>query len=105
MSLNKEKHHQIEQWILDADRKTYVYGYVDLLKLDLREDIARITIPVTVLAATHPNREMMEINYKKQYAKLPDTEFRFAENAAHFIMYDNPQWFMDQVTQIMAKGD
>jgi len=54
MSLNTEKQGQIKDWIVKADRETYVYGYTDLLKLDLREAIAKIDIPVTVLGATHP---------------------------------------------------
>lgn len=45
MTLNIEKHKQLKDWIIQADRETYVHGYTDLLRLDLREDVAKITIP------------------------------------------------------------
>ncbi|WP_273568723.1 alpha/beta fold hydrolase [Maribacter halichondriae] len=54
MTLNKEKQAQIKDWMIQSDRETYVYGYTDLLKLDLREDLSKITIPVMILAATDP---------------------------------------------------
>ena len=98
MTLNEDKKSQIKNWIIQADRETYVYGYTDLLKLDLRNDIAKINIPVIVLAATHPyGKEMVEKTYKKQYQNLETYDIEYAENAAHFIMYDNPSWFLTQL--------
>jgi len=99
MMLNKEKQAQVVDWIMMTDRPTYVYGYVDLLKLDLREDLARIKIPVIVLAATHPDKAMIEKTYNEQYAKLGDKVFYYAENSAHFIMYDQPQWFLSKIAE------
>lgn len=40
MTTVTEKQDLIKSWILEADRKTYVYGYTDLLKLDLRPALA-----------------------------------------------------------------
>jgi pimeloyl-ACP methyl ester carboxylesterase len=101
MMLNKEKQTRVIDWMMQADRKTYVYGYVDLLKLDLREEIANIQIPVIVLAATHPEKTMIEKTYKEQYAKLPNTVFHYADQSAHFIMYDQPQWYLTKLNQII----
>jgi len=100
MTLNTEKQKQIKDWILIADRETYVYGYTDLLKLDLREDIAKIKIPVTILAATHPyGMEMAKSTYEGQYKKLEGYEIEYAEGSAHFIMYDKPEWFLNQIVK------
>lgn len=100
MTLNTEKQAQIKDWVLQSDRETYVYGYTDLLKLDLREDIAKIEIPVTVLAATHPyGREMARQTYEGQYKNLEIYEIEYAEGSAHFIMYDKPEWFLTQITE------
>jgi len=99
MMLNKERQAQVVDWIMMTDRSTYVYGYVDLLKLDLREDLARIKIPVIVLAATHPDKAMIEKTYNEQYAKLGNKVFHYAENSAHFIMYDQPKWFLSKITE------
>ncbi|QLG45200.1 alpha/beta fold hydrolase [Costertonia aggregata] len=98
MSLKPEKQKQIKDWILQADRQTYVYGYTDLLKLDLREDIAKIKVPVTILAATHPyGLEMAKITYGNQYKNLKTYSIEYAEGSAHFIMYDKPEWFLEKV--------
>ncbi|GMQ31548.1 alpha/beta hydrolase [Algoriphagus confluentis] len=97
MCLTPQKHSQILSWLNKADRKTYVYGYVDLLNLDLRESIAQITIPVSILAATYPDRQTVEKNYRIQYQQIPTADLQFAENSAHFIMYDQPEWFIDQL--------
>lgn len=97
MCLNKEKQKTISQWMDVADRKTYVYGYIDMLNLDLRKEIAKIKIPVVILAATNPDLATVQNTYKAQYENLPSVKIYYAANAAHFVMYDQPEWFMEKV--------
>lgn len=98
MTQNTEKQPQIKAWMHAADRKTYVYGYTDLLKLDVRDAIAKIKIPVLILAATHPfGLEAAKKTYKGQYVKLESYTIDYAEGASHFIMYDAPEWFHAKV--------
>jgi pimeloyl-ACP methyl ester carboxylesterase len=98
MTLNTQKQQQITDWIIQADRETYVYGYTDLLRLDLREDIAKINIPVTVLGATHSyGKEMAKTTYENQYKKLENYNLEFADGSAHFIMYDKPEWLLEKL--------
>ncbi|WP_116771641.1 alpha/beta fold hydrolase [Maribacter litoralis] len=95
--MTKEKSNQeiIKNWMILADRETYVYGYTDLLKLDLREDLAKINAPVTILAATEPyGLEMAKSTYDLQYKTLAEYTIDFAYGSSHFIMYDQPQWFI-----------
>lgn len=99
MTLKKEKQEQLMHWIQVADRATYVYGYIDMLKLDLREDIAKITVPVVILAATYPDRKVIEQTYNNQYRQLPGKTIFYADNAAHFVMYDQPVWFLQKITE------
>lgn len=100
MTLNTEGQKKVKEWMLLADRETYVYGYTDLLKLDLREDIAKISIPVTILAATQPyGKETVRTTYEGQYQKLPNYSIKFADESAHFIMYDQPEWFITNVKE------
>ncbi|NIF04872.1 alpha/beta hydrolase [Chryseobacterium sp. Tr-659] len=98
MSLNKEVHQQLTDWMVMSDRSTFVYGYTDFLKLDLRDKLADITIPVSIYAATYPfGMEVKQTNYKTQYANLKNYTLNFAENSGHFIMYDKPEWFLKQI--------
>ena len=103
MSLRPEAQEKIKDWILLSDRKTYVYGYTDYLKLDMRENLKNISIPVTIIAADKPyGKEMVTQTYKNQYANLAQYDLIIAENAAHFVMFDQPEWFMEQIQNIIA---
>ncbi len=99
MCLNKEKQNTILNWISKADRKTYVFGYIDMLNLDLRKEIAAIKIPVIILAATNPDVNTVQKNYQLQYANLPSVTIYYAEHSAHFVMYDQPEWFINKVKE------
>ena len=104
MTLKEERRDQIKTWMLQADRETYVYGYTDYLKLDLREAVSTISIPVTILAATQPYGEAMaKQTYEGQYANLSNYELHFAKGASHFIMFDQPNWFIEQLRIILSK--
>jgi hypothetical protein len=60
-----------------ADRGTYVYGYTDLLKLDLRDSIKNIKVPVTILAATEPYGEAtVKQTYLDQYKNLEGISYK-----------------------------
>lgn len=103
MTQNTSKREQLVQWMQQSDRHTYVYGYTDLLKLDLRESISDIKNPVTVLAATFPyGTEMATNTYKTQFNALKSYDLKMADGSAHFIMYDKPDWFNAQMKQVFA---
>ncbi|MEL1253092.1 alpha/beta hydrolase [Flavobacterium sp. DGU38] len=97
MCMNKEKQKTINEWINIADRKTYVYGYIDMLNLDLRKEISKIKIPVVILAATNPDLATVQNTYKAQYENLPSAKILYASKSAHFVMYDQPEWFIENV--------
>lgn len=105
MSLNTSAQEDIKNWMLKADRKTYVYGYTDYLKLDLREDLKKITIPVTIIAATKPyGKDMVIQTYNDQYAHLERYDLILAQDSAHFVMLDQPEWFIEQMKSIFTKN-
>lgn len=106
MSLKESAQEKIKNWILESDRKTYVYGYTDYLKLDLREDLKNISIPVTIIAASEPyGKETVKQTYKSQYSNLKDYNLIVAENSAHFIMLDKPDWFLEQIQKILSSKE
>ena len=101
MTSDTEKVETLKNWILKADRKTYVYGYTDLLKLDLRPQLSKITTPSLVLAAPSYG-EIGKQNMEKQYANLKNKTVEMAPNGKHFIMFDSPEWFYQQVNAFLA---
>ena len=105
MCLNQAMHKQIEEWMITADRKTYVYGYTDYLKLDMREGLKNISIPTTIIVAEKPyGKQMATQTYNSQYANLSNYNLIIAEGAAHFIMFDKPEWFMEQIEYVLASN-
>jgi pimeloyl-ACP methyl ester carboxylesterase len=101
MCRNVAKQSAIVGWMAQADRQTYVYGYIELLNLDLREQIANIRVPVTILAATNPDLATVQKTYQAQYAKLPSVVVHYAEKSAHFVMFDQPEWFLAKLKQLI----
>ncbi len=87
----EDKKQVIFDWIKQADRKTYTYGYTDLLKTDLRQNIASIEVTVLVLAAVLFSLEQTEKIITDQFKLLPNKKIAYIENSAHFILYDQPE--------------
>lgn len=103
MTTVTENQELIKSWILQADRKTYVYGYTDLLKLDLRPTLAQIKVPVLILGAPFPTKEMVVPNYEKQYANLANKTLEIAPAGRHYIMFDQPEWLYNQINNFLTK--
>ncbi len=104
MTNNKEKTEELINWTIAADRETYVYGYTDLLKLDLRTVLNQVKAKTVILGASFPDVAVAEGNYEKQYANLADKAIIMASDSKHFIMFDQPEWFYKQVN-LFLKND
>lgn len=104
MTNNEDKFELIAGWSIAADRKTYVYGYTDLLKLDLRPQLENITTDVLILGASFPSKEMVMPNFEKQYANLKNKTIEIADDSKHFIMFDQPEWLYNQINNYLAKN-
>ncbi|WP_109852299.1 alpha/beta fold hydrolase [Aquimarina sp. AU58] len=102
MTNNKDKVDTLINWIMEADRETYVYGYTDLLKLDLRKILNKVTAKTLILGASFPSVEIAKSNYEKQYATLANKSIKMASNSRHFIMFDQPEWFYTTVNAFLA---
>lgn len=99
MATSANDQQQIVEWMIHTDRKTYVYGYTDYLKFDAREDLKNIDVPVTILGAGKPyGAEIAKATYNKQYENLVNYELFINADSAHFIMMDQPLWFLNQLT-------
>jgi pimeloyl-ACP methyl ester carboxylesterase len=103
MTNTQSKVEVLTNWSIIADRKTYVYGYTDLLKLDLRDKLAGINVHTLILGASFPNKEMIRSNYEKQYANLKNKEVLIADGSKHFIMFDQPEWLYTQVNKYLKQ--
>lgn len=92
----------LAQWILEADRKTYVYGYTDLLKLDQTKILSTIKAKTLILGASFPSTDIAKANFEKQYSLLKNKTIEMATNSKHFIMFDQAEWFYSKVSTFIS---
>lgn len=93
----------VKAWMADADRKTFVYGYTDLLKLDSRPLFPSIKAPVLLMLAGQPYGPGALETMKKQYEGLENTTFAFASDSKHYLMLDQQDWFIEQLNSFLNK--
>ncbi|MCL9806192.1 alpha/beta hydrolase [Flavobacterium amniphilum] len=87
---------QIAEWSFKSDRTTLGSTIIEMSTTDLRQEIAKIKVPILVLASLWGNKEASEKEYGTQYALLKNKTIKVA-NAKHFIMYDTPEWFYNEI--------
>lgn len=101
LTSNPVKFEEIAGWGLKSDRKTWAKLYCDFSNTDLRERIESITVPSLVLL--EPPFKNIEAVIEDQYKNLSTAELRYAEKGLHFIMFDDKEWFIDQVTEFIKE--
>ncbi len=93
---------QVARWGAASDAPTVAQAMYDMYAIDLRNDIARIKQPVLVLGAWAAyaqygsTKESTRAVFAQQYAKLPQARIELSEAGRHFLMYDDPTWFLAQ---------
>lgn len=90
---------RVVSWMLASDPAVVVTAMTDDMVADLRPDLAKVRIPVTVLYET-PLKPLVETGY----AALATKTLVEAPDAKHFIMYDQPARFDAEVDRFLGPG-
>jgi pimeloyl-ACP methyl ester carboxylesterase len=89
----------VVDWSVKSDRKTFAQMYCDFSNTDLRDKIAAIKCPSLILL------ESYFVNLKpaieEQYKNLKTGQFQYANKGLHFIMYDDTQWYLEQLNNFI----
>ena len=101
MCASKEHHEKLRDYIVQSDRETYVYGYTELLQLDLKEQLKEVEAEVLILGADFPSKEAVLPNFENQYGNLKSKMIKIAPASRHFIMFDQPDWFYQEVNTFL----
>jgi hypothetical protein len=80
----------------------------ELLSTDLRDKVANITQPVLQLGAggalpSEAMRPAVEALYQQQINKIPQATLVFNWQSRHFMMWDEPEWLLNQINQFLAE--
>ncbi len=97
---------RIAGWGKQSDRATVTDAMYDIMSSDLRQDIGRIKAPTLVLGTwiaykAFAPKDAIEALFKSQYARLPGVKVELADNARHFVMYDDPEWMYSRIDQFL----
>lgn len=92
----------------DSDMPTIAAAMYEMFGLDLRADLAKITVPVlnvhawAAYAGYGQTREGAERMFTGQYAALTTGRLRIHDQSYHFIMLDEPAWLHAEMREFLA---
>ncbi len=92
---NKDMQETVVGWSVKSDRKTFGNMYCDFSNTDLRPKLKNIQCSALVL---------LEANFagfgpaiEAQYKDLKTAKLQYAGKGLHFIMYDDKEWYLEQL--------
>jgi pimeloyl-ACP methyl ester carboxylesterase len=81
-------------------------GMYDLIMTDLRPDLVKVKVPLTVLWVVPQGapltEEQMATYYRLSYASAPQAVLTHIPDSYHFIMYDQPERFRSELRTFLA---
>jgi len=99
-SLNINK---VLKWSLESDRETTAQAMFEIMTTDLRDKLNNIKVPILVFGSWYGykdygvTKESVYANLKDQYSEAENCKFEVADKAKHFIMLDEPVWFINEL--------
>lgn len=109
MITNEQNIQKALEWSIRSDRATIVNAMGDLMQTDLRDEISSIETPTYIMIAGNISmngrrlysKEQVQQLASKQYKNLTNKTIKVAEDARHFIMMDDPQWFYQTLEEYL----
>jgi pimeloyl-ACP methyl ester carboxylesterase len=96
-----EKAATVVDWGVKSDRTTLAQTYCQFLNTDLRNKLSSITCKALVLLEA-PFKQNDSI-IQEQYKLLGNKTIKYANKGLHFIMYDDQEWFLNELKQFLKK--
>jgi len=93
-------HNMIVGWSVASDRSTLGKMFCDFMNTDLREKLKSIKCPSLILL--EPYFKTMGGAVESQYRNLATADLQYATKGLHFIMFDDKQWYLDQLSRFIA---
>lgn len=90
---------QVVKWTTQSDRKTFAGIFCDFLNTDLREKLKSIQCPALILLESPFTALKPPI--EEQYKNLKGAQLQYSLKALHFIMFDDKEWYQNQLTSFI----
>lgn len=108
MIANENKRNQVVEMGINSNRKVTTQAFGEMYTTDIRIEMQNLKVPVLVLGAWAAyeqygsTKASVEQTYKDQCKDITNVKVAVADNAYHFIFYDEPHWFFDQVDAFLS---
>lgn len=105
LALKPESIVKMVAWARAADARVTGQAMYEDLTTDLRPDLARLTLPITLVYpwnAAMPTKPMADAFYRRQYAAAPHVSYVDIGDSGHFVMLDQPAAFQAALTAFVA---
>ncbi len=108
MIRDSDKIAEVTGMAVKSDQKTQGQVMYELFSTDLRPAMGRVQSKVLVLGdwvaykqygATH---QSVYDAYKEQFQRAPKVSIAMNDESKHFIMFDEPQWFYEQLESFLT---
>jgi len=104
---NKTRMEETISWSMESDRKTLGLAIFELITTDIREDLAKTTVPVKHLGAfstSYTTEATVREMITAQYQHLKTKEIVLTDQANHFIMYDDQAFLIREIDSFLEAG-
>jgi pimeloyl-ACP methyl ester carboxylesterase len=95
---------RMKAWSMTADPRVTSEALFEDLTTDLRPELARIKVPLTLLypygGAGFSEAKTLDF-YKRQYSATPQVQFIGIADSGHFVMLDQPERFAAEVRKFV----
>ncbi len=97
------------EWSIKSDKNTVATAMYEMYTNDLRDELKTVKIPTLVLGGAAFSKqynipyETAYNNYDSQFKGMPNYTLAINTDSQHFIMYDAPDWFYQQVKDFLKK--
>ncbi len=101
MLADTSKQTLVVDWSVKSDRKTLAEMYCDFSNTDLREKTVLIECPALILLESYFVNFKPAIN--EQFKNLKTANIQYATKGLHFIMYDDTEWYNEQLISFIKQ--
>lgn len=99
------------KWTLESNKETIAQATFEMMTKNLTQTIATIKTDVLVLGSWYGlkdygiSKDIVKKAFKNQYSKVENCTIKIAEGAKHFIMWDAPNWTLEQINLFISKHE
>ncbi|MFK8046051.1 MAG: alpha/beta fold hydrolase [Crocinitomicaceae bacterium] len=108
MITNKDNIKVASEWLMKSDRETITQAVFEMMTMDLGNEIENIKVPILLLGSWYGLRnygitkDFVSSSFVNQFSKAKDCTIAVADTSKHFIMWDQPIWFIEKIKSFIS---